>query len=191
VYRYFAKLEDLRFAVLETNFEVMDQHLPAEVIAAGVGGLARTSRGRVAAPTREMLERARDLPTLAGPASASAEDDDEQYLLRASLALLRAAAMTDVVGSHEPALRSMIEVRWVAPLRALGLGERETEIVFDCMLAVLHRETGWSLAGDLDEAERDELFTTSMSALIRGLAARGSPIKQRRGTAPEPILFKS
>lgn len=173
VYRYFPTVEDLRFAVLQTALADLDRRLPPDIAAAGIRELSRATDGTFAPETQTMVGMSAGF--WADP-PAGIDRRAARYVTQAAFALIRASAVTDTFGPHQPQVRRQLERRWVAPLREQGLSSLDIDIVTDCAATVIHR----AIEAGLGRDEFNQLVLTVLSSLIRALSRATSRKVRRR-----------
>jgi AcrR family transcriptional regulator len=157
VYRYFPRREDILLAVIEMYTELDAQHLNEDV-AAGVLGLAASTRKRVALATRTLSERTWDADTWSS----------EALKLRLAMCILvRDHELMVQLSELEPDLAEGLDRHFFRPLREIGLNEVQQRLVTDIVVSTLYHASVAVLSGEIDYDEAADLTVRMSMAAVQ------------------------
>src|SRR6185437_5818030 len=148
VYRYFPTREDILAAVLEAYSELHGELLTNEEVAAGILGLAASSRKRHPEATRTVGERLWD------------EHDWNADALKLRLAmciLVRDYELMEQLAEVAPRLVQDLDHQFLHPLRELGLTELERRVVTDAVVSAHYHASVAVLKGEIDRDQAADL----------------------------------
>ena len=156
VYKYFARREDLLYAVIEAFDDGRERlDLRDFVRRLGDAGATRHERGQTA---RQRLERVW-------------QPDDWQpealELRLAVLTLIRDVHLGAGLGDHQADLEHWIDERLHQPLRQLGLGPIQVKIVVDGILAVQHHVVEAGLNHEISREDAIDLVLLATRRLLQ------------------------
>ncbi len=166
VYRYFPRREDVFCAVIAEFYEQLEERITPTAQVAGMQAVTDLKT------VRQLLDAIWDVVEEIGTAG---------LILHASPRL--GAQLSDRLFPE----MERFEERWVAPIRAAGLGEIETALVMRFAIVQLTELVDRTQRGEVDREQAILLGQRALASLISGLATPEASASDNRGTEEESV----